>query len=91
MDVVGAVIVTLFTEVAVAAPKVGVTKVGLVAKTNAPVPVSSETTPASSAEVVAAKALILSVVTTNVFEEGHSGSEGDVREHLVELIKKCPI
>ena len=28
--------------------------------------------------------------STNVFEEGHSGSEGDVREHLVDLIKKCP-
>ena len=28
--------------------------------------------------------------STNGFEEGHSGSEGDVREHLVDLIKKCP-
>lgn len=28
--------------------------------------------------------------STNVFEEGSSGSEGEVREHLVELIKKCP-
>lgn len=27
--------------------------------------------------------------STNVFEEGHSGSEGEVREHLVELIKSC--
>ena len=27
--------------------------------------------------------------STNVFEEGHSGSEGDVREHLVSLIKSC--
>jgi hypothetical protein len=62
--------VTLFTEVAVATPKVGVTKVGEVAKTNVPVPVSSEITPANSAEVVVAKALILSVVTTNVFELG---------------------
>lgn len=28
--------------------------------------------------------------STNVFEEGHSGSEGEVREHLVALIKTCP-
>ncbi len=28
--------------------------------------------------------------STNVFEEGSSGSEGEVREHMVELIKKCP-
>jgi len=28
--------------------------------------------------------------STNVFEEGSSGSEGEVREHLVSLIKTCP-
>jgi hypothetical protein len=39
-------------EVASAAPKVGVTSVGEVAKTRTPVPVSSEITPASWAEVV---------------------------------------
>jgi len=37
-------------------PMFGVTRVGLVANTRAPEPVSSEITPASSAEVVAAKA-----------------------------------
>jgi len=36
-------------------PKAGVTNVGELAKTKAPLPVSSEITPASSAEVVAAK------------------------------------
>ena len=35
-------------------PRIGVTKVGVLANTNAPVPVSSEITPASSADVVAA-------------------------------------
>jgi len=40
-------------EVAVAAPRTGVTSVGVFAKTRAPVPVSSEITPASSDEVVA--------------------------------------
>jgi hypothetical protein len=39
--VVGAVIATLLIDVAVATPKTGVTKVGLVAKTLTPVPVSS--------------------------------------------------
>lgn len=51
--VAGAVIATLLIEVAVATPKVGVTSVGLVAKTSAPLPVSSEITEASCAEVVA--------------------------------------
>jgi hypothetical protein len=41
--VAGAVTVTLLRLVAVATPSVGVTKVGLVAKTNPPVPVSSVT------------------------------------------------
>lgn len=53
-DVAGAVIVTLLILVAVAAPIVGVVKVGLVPNTNAPEPVSSEITPASCAEVVVA-------------------------------------
>jgi hypothetical protein len=51
-------------------PSAGVTKVGLVAKTSAPVPVSSEITPASSAEVVAARVDNLSVVTTKVLVDG---------------------
>jgi hypothetical protein len=49
-----ALIVSPLIVVAVAAPKAGVTKVGEVAKTRAPEPVSSDITPASSAEVVAA-------------------------------------
>lgn len=35
------------------------------------------------------KVLAMVCDSTNVFEEGHSGSEGDVREHLVSLIKQC--
>lgn len=60
----GAVMATLFMEVAVATPRVGVTKVGEEANTNVPEPVSSEITPANSEEVVAAKALSLLVVYT---------------------------
>ena len=51
-------------------PRIGVTRVGLDANTSAPLPVSSLITPASSAEVVAAKAESLSVVTTKVLEAG---------------------
>ena len=43
-------------------PRAGVTSVGLVAKTNAPLPVSSEITPANCAEVVAAMTERLFVV-----------------------------
>jgi hypothetical protein len=43
-------------------PRLGVTKVGLVAKTKEPVPVSSEMTPRNSAEVVDANAESLSDV-----------------------------
>ena len=57
-------------DVAVATPNAGVTSVGVLANTSAPVPVSSEITPASSADVVAASADNLSVVTTNVLDEG---------------------
>jgi len=53
-DAAGAVIVTLLTLVAVATPSVGVVNEGDVANTRAPVPVSSDITPASCAEVVAA-------------------------------------
>jgi hypothetical protein len=53
-DVAGAVIATLLTDVALATPKDGVVREGDVAKTNAPLPVSSEITPASCKEVVAA-------------------------------------
>ena len=51
-------------------PNAGVTRVGEVANTNAPLPVSSEITPASSKEVVAANTLNLSVVTTRVLLVG---------------------
>ncbi len=50
------------TEVAEATPKVGVTKVGEVANTKVPEPVSSLMTPANSEDVVADKALNLFVV-----------------------------
>ena len=50
----------------VGVPKFGVTRVGLVAKTNAPEPVSSEITPANSAEVVAANVLNLLLVRATV-------------------------
>jgi hypothetical protein len=46
-------------DVPVAAPIAGVTRVGVLANTKAPVPVSSEITPASSADEVAASAEIL--------------------------------
>ena len=48
------VIVSPLILVAVAAPRLGVVREGLVAKTNAPEPVSSEITPASCEDVVAA-------------------------------------
>jgi hypothetical protein len=51
-------------------PNAGVTRVGEVANTNAPLPVSSEITPASSKEVVAACTFNLSVVTTRVLLVG---------------------
>ena len=52
--VAGAVIATLFILVALATPKTGVIKVGVLAKTNDPYPVSSDITFASSEELVAA-------------------------------------
>jgi hypothetical protein len=51
-------------------PNAGVTRVGDVANTNAPLPVSSDITPSNSAEVVAACTLNLSVVTTRVLLVG---------------------
>ncbi len=36
------------------------------------------------------KVLAMVCDSTNVFVEGEAGSEGEVREHLIELIKKCP-
>ena len=51
-------------------PRSGVVSAGELAKTSAPVPVSSVMTPASSADVVAASADILSVVTTSVLLAG---------------------
>ena len=47
-------------------PRIGVTSVGVLAKTNAPVPVSSEITPASSLDDVAANALNLLAVKATV-------------------------
>ena len=57
-------------DVPVAAPMFGVTSVGVLAKTSAPVPVSSEIIPASSDEDVAESTFSLSVVTTRVFVLG---------------------
>ena len=68
--VVGAVIVSLFMVVAVAAPRVGVTKDGELLNTSNPEPVSSEITPANSADVVAEKALSLFEVVANRPEVG---------------------
>ena len=51
-------------------PNAGVTRVGDVANTNAPLPVSSDITPSNSAEVVAACTDNLSVVTTSVLLVG---------------------
>jgi len=51
-------------------PKAGVTRVGEVANTKAPLPVSSDMTPANSKEVVAACTDNLSVVTTSVLLVG---------------------
>lgn len=64
--VAGAVIATLLMEVADATPRVGVVSVGEVANTSSPDPVSSEMTPASSAEVVAAKKLNLFELSATV-------------------------
>jgi hypothetical protein len=51
-------------------PNAGVMKVGVLLKTKRPVPVSSEITPANSADEVAACTLNLSVVTTSVLLVG---------------------
>ena len=51
---VGAVIANLFTLVADAAPIFGVVKIGLVAKTASPLPVSSSRVPVSDAEFTSA-------------------------------------
>ena len=52
--------------VAVATPSVGVTKVGVLANTKAPLPVSSDITPSNSKEVVAAKSDNLLLVVAKV-------------------------
>ncbi|UOF80688.1 ribonuclease E [Caudoviricetes sp.] len=62
--------VALVRTAADGVPSAGVTKVGLLANTSAPLPVSSEITPASSAEVVAECTDNLSVVTTSVLDAG---------------------
>jgi hypothetical protein len=63
-------IVVPLIDVAVATPRTGVTSVGVLANTKEPVPVSSEITPANSADVVAACTDNLSVVTTRVLDVG---------------------
>jgi len=76
-------IVEPLIEVAVATPSTGVTRVGEVANTREPLPVSSEMTPANSAEVVAANTEILSVVTTRVLLAG-------IVEPLIEVAVATP-
>lgn len=65
----GCVIVILLTLVAVATPRIGVVRVGLVPNTKAPVPVSSVMTDASCADVVGAKTLKVLLVVTWVAVE----------------------
>jgi hypothetical protein len=64
--VAGAVSVSLLMLVAVATPNVGVTKVGVLANTKAPLPVSSDIRPNNSNDVVAAKSDNLLLVVANV-------------------------
>ena len=64
--VAGAVSVSLLMLVAVATPSVGVTKVGVLANTKAPLPVSSDIRPNNSNDVVAAKSDNLLLVVANV-------------------------
>jgi len=60
-----------FVSVAlVGVPNIGLTSVGVLANTKAPLPVSSEMTPANSLDVVSASADSLSVVTTRVLDAG---------------------
>jgi hypothetical protein len=89
--VAGVVNVTLLMLVADATPKVGVVSVGLDANTNAPLPVSSDITPANSDDVVAAKAdslscksAIVPVVVGNV-SVGVPAAEGAVIIAVPEL------
>ena len=62
----GAVNVSLLMLVAVATPSAGVTKVGVLANTKAPLPVSSDIRPNNSNDVVAAKSDNLLLVVANV-------------------------
>ena len=61
-DVVGAVIANLLILVAVATPKTGVIKVGLLANTRDPDPVSSDIIEASSELLVVANTFSLSAL-----------------------------
>src|SRR3989338_4115603 len=59
--VAGAVRATLLMEVAVATPRTGVVRVGVVPKTAKPVPVSSETDDNNAADVMLAAAVVYTV------------------------------
>lgn len=65
----GSVMVTLFTVVAVAAPNTGVTSVGVLANTSAPVPVSSVTADAKLAELGVPKNVATSVPKPEIPED----------------------
>ena len=89
--VAGVVIATLLILVAVATPNVGVTSVGLLAKTKAPEPVSSLITPASSAEVVVANTLNLLFVRAIVPLEAGSVITVPVPAAAVGIICAVPL
>src|SRR3990167_7742102 len=79
-------------EVPVAAPRTGVTRVGVSAKTKAPDPVSSEITPSSSAEVVAAKTdnLLLVYVTVPPAPKATDELSVPVKVKVLEAVKVLP-
>lgn len=81
------VIVRPLMLVAVATPKTGVTRVGVLAKTNDPEPVSSEMTPANWAEVVAAKTASVFAVVVSVPEVGRVSA---VEAVAVKVMSKAP-
>jgi len=74
-------------DVPVATPMAGVTSVGVLANTKAPVPVSSEITPRSSAEVVAANTDNLSDVVVSV---PVVGSVSEVAPVVVKVSELAP-
>ncbi len=55
-----------------------------------PDPLIGETTDVAALEALREEGILAMVCdSTNVFVEGVSGSEGDVREHLIDVLKQC--